>query len=486
LRDGRCAEHLQISDNNEEFGFKPFTGRLRTEDISVGGQYAELAVSATRTKDLDNPNYGLNSDATRHTLINPFVTMLTTADPPLELSVAGENAHSPQGVSDDLAAAMTVHALGYDAGIPLNVIRVYNPPLTDYAKYLVEQANGTGGSCYDFRDDKGDKHEYPAYCQMLTQMFAKVYSDHLLVRVSDGEYEFKNIPTAEDGVVVTKNSTSVEDYDSTADASNPDTAVILKQDIYPPRVAAPTTAGSYVMDSVSINGQTAGNIYMPSGGTTLIQFYAWASPNQMPLRRVAVRKGDGTDPVSVESESLSNKKPMCGSKLCWEEGGFDWTLPSESSLMSCNTDSDCSSLGSGSWNCEDVSGYKTFGSTEEYGCKAEPYEFVVDYSCPSAGGEGTKVYITTAASYGINWVNDIQANYGDITYVCVFEPKVQALDNWGWCTGNCKSTNLNGRYGSTYVKSDGCYQDWSFQDCEMIKSSPWVNYDGHLVVVPMP
>ncbi|MFA5128179.1 MAG: carbohydrate binding domain-containing protein [Patescibacteria group bacterium] len=470
LRDGRCAEQLQISDEDDEyFGFKPFTGRLALGDLSVGGDWAEFGLSATRTKEMDNPNYGLNSDSSPRTLINPFVTLL---------GKYGANAHSPQGISDP-DTAMTIHASDYDAGVPLSVMRVQDAPASEYARFYVEKVS-------DCAANPG-----APYCQMLKRMFARVYSDRLLVRVSDGVYAFKDDPTTSDGTIVVKNGTSVDDFDSTADAANPATAKTLKLILYPPRVAAPTSAG-YEIDAVAVNGQTSGNVYLASGATAAIQFYAWASPNQMPLRRVAVRKGDGTDPVAVESESLSNKKPSCNTKFCdcnrnTGTGGDEFCIQDLSELMPCSNDSDCDGLTNNTvCSGSSASGYTTFGSTSDTGCKAEPYDFIVDYSCPMGGSEGAKVYPSSASTYGINWNTDIVANFGDVPYVCAFQPKVQVLDNWGWCTSRAPGTNGGCNYSSNeYVNGYGCYAEDVYDYCALSKSQPWVLYGGYVVVVPM-
>ena len=497
LRDGRCAEQLQVSneDNDQEyFGFKPFTGRLAMDALVFGEQHylGNGAVSADRSKDLDNPNYGLNMDSAPDFWINPFVAVGSLPNP-----------HTPLGNSDPLEA-MKLQVDGYSAGIPLNVVRVKSTitsPSGDYKKYLVEQVTGDN-ACEDYASVSYSTDNYPAYCKMLTRMFAKVYSQKLLVYKSgSGDYAFRNTDDIGEDEVVLKNGSS-NDYDSAADAANPSTAKILKLNIYPPRVAAPITTGiGYKMDAISVNDQTSGNVYLPDGATAVVRFYAWASPNQMPLRRVAVKKGDGTDPVSVESVSLSNKKPECtASKFCQcppydSDGSTTGCSSNENELMPCDNDSDCVGLSTNT-ECGDVASndYLTFGSTSDTGCKAEPYEFIVDYSCPMFGeNEGVKVYPSAAPTYGIDWDTDIKAVYGDsITYVCAFKPKVQALDNWGWCTSRAPGTNGGCDYSSnSYVKGYGCYSEYvtslgaKVDHCALSKSQPWINYSGWVIVVPM-
>ncbi len=55
-------------------------------------------------------------------------------------------------------------------------------------------------------------------------------------------------------------------------------------------------------------------------------------------------------------------------------------------------------------------------------------------------------------------------------------PRVQVLDNWGWCSGNCDS-NMNSNY-----TGNGCYQDWSTPHCNSSQIKAWVEYNGSVKV----
>ena len=63
---------------------------------------------------------------------------------------------------------------------------------------------------------------------------------------------------------------------------------------------------------------------------------------------------------------------------------------------------------------------------------------------------------------------------------CVFEgvkaPKVQVLDNWGWCNGTCEK-NADG-------SDRGCYNDPNgTKQCES-DSRAWTPYDGRIILKP--
>ncbi|MFB6182204.1 MAG: hypothetical protein ABEJ24_04905, partial [Candidatus Magasanikbacteria bacterium] len=67
---------------------------------------------------------------------------------------------------------------------------------------------------------------------------------------------------------------------------------------------------------------------------------------------------------------------------------------------------------------------------------------------------------------------------------CVYRPKVQVLDNWGWCNGSCDSDgdgNLD----------PGCYNDYSNPQrslCDnpkkQLNQDPWTRFKGKIIVIP--
>jgi len=84
-----------------------------------------------------------------------------------------------------------------------------------------------------------------------------------------------------------------------------------------------------------------------------------------------------------------------------------------------------------------------------------------------------------------NIQNQLIAMHNTKSKVCVFIPKVQVLDNWGWCNGTC----LGGPGG------DGCYNgegneglpiDQQVDECDSgyQKGDPWTEYKGQIIVIP--
>ena len=66
----------------------------------------------------------------------------------------------------------------------------------------------------------------------------------------------------------------------------------------------------------------------------------------------------------------------------------------------------------------------------------------------------------------------------DTDLLCVFKPRVQVLDNWGWCTGSCD------------YKDGGCYSEHLDEfgitnyDCDPDYNNSWLEYDDVVVVAP--
>jgi hypothetical protein len=64
--------------------------------------------------------------------------------------------------------------------------------------------------------------------------------------------------------------------------------------------------------------------------------------------------------------------------------------------------------------------------------------------------------------------------YKDDQLVCVFQPRVQVMDNWGWCTGSCNDENKG-----------GCYNEFGLTKavhCLEASMNAWVGYSNVVVV----
>ena len=58
---------------------------------------------------------------------------------------------------------------------------------------------------------------------------------------------------------------------------------------------------------------------------------------------------------------------------------------------------------------------------------------------------------------------------------CIYTPKVQVLDNWGWCNGDCEG------------KGKGCYNDGATPKCssDLFADKHWTLFNGKVYVKPL-
>jgi len=70
------------------------------------------------------------------------------------------------------------------------------------------------------------------------------------------------------------------------------------------------------------------------------------------------------------------------------------------------------------------------------------------------------------------------------TQVCVYTPRVQVTDNWGWCNGSCNGPGNTGCYDDT---SGAIGADGQCSDLNLNSPSPWTyfgNGEGQIIVIP--
>ncbi|MCX6781655.1 MAG: carbohydrate binding domain-containing protein [Candidatus Magasanikbacteria bacterium] len=464
---GACKKYAQVSDtgadeNNGKMYFKPFTNRLASgASLTLGTDGTGNDLSSrqrVRTPTLNESNYGLmEADPIAEDLNAVFINPFTVAD----------QYHTvfSQAGSDEYSYAASKYGV-FEAGVPLTVVDNMMDSICDtdcQSKISYTQSTIEGSATKPI-------------ASMLRTMFAKVYE---FDKLADG--------SASDGGFDGYAKNAGDGKSGSYDAANPTRAAEISLNIYPPRVAAPS-ADSWVLDKISVDGKIGGNIYLMSGSQAHIKFYAWAHGNQMPIRRIVVDKGDSFGDTQIDSlisDSLGNRKFACSEKICDDTD--------EGSQFPCNSDGDCDPANT-YYTCGDTSSdIKKFGNTDDTGCKAKPWDFVTDFNCPF-GSMGIVESSSTGyvdigfessipiSSLGIDWAY-IRQNFYGAEYVCVAHPRVYVLDNWGWCAGSCDYSS------NTHVKGPGCYSEagsGSTNQCDKTLSEPWVNYDGYVIVVPLP
>ena len=126
-----------------------------------------------------------------------------------------------------------------------------------------------------------------------------------------------------------------------------------------------------------------------------------------------------------------------------------------------------------------------FGNQENETCFEKPFVRVFNYICDAANNPSASYVYTVAevGTFGGGWDKLLTAKgYKPTDTVCVFKPKVQVLDNWGWCTGSCEDVPAD-------VNKKGCYSEKKNgvlinDECDRKESSAWKEFSNIIVVAP--
>ncbi|MDD4477192.1 MAG: hypothetical protein PHY40_03480, partial [Patescibacteria group bacterium] len=411
---GRCKVMAQVSQkSNSAFSLdtKPITWQMRLDELKINPvKIQEEKFRVNRKKNFNFIEYGLTSS-----LVNlpKNLTVPIWVDPFNPNEAALDLSQKPAGV--------------YKGGIPMAVFTNSNaaPSTLD-----------TAGNC-------GGDDTHPVGC-LLEEMFAKIYK------------------------IWTWNS-SEKKYDENLNSVN-DAAALRRNSI--PQIAAPDfsscinkSAGSGCRiakkSAFAVNDKYNEDVYLSSGNSAFVRFYAWADPMQMPLRRIKIDFDNGSFPFQSQNDAQSNYKPRCDApngKFC-----------SADNKIPCATNAECINLSTPARGCssEDATHPQSnFGNTTETGCVPDYFEVSTNYVCdlegyaniddvPAAkrygspeGGHIAVMKTTVSENYQIALTPKARAlGLSDGSLVCAFKPKVQVMDNWGWCSGNCGG-------------AEGCYKEF--------------------------
>jgi hypothetical protein len=270
----------------------------------------------------------------------------------------------------------------------------------------------------------------------------------------------------------------------------------------PPLVAAPDmrtcqggTCRAAALGTLGLDGLNAGVVNGGAGShVATLRFYAWAAHEQMPLRRMIIDWGDGTI-TELPDAHLKNHKPYCGTQKecslspgltcqsdadCPPGGGSCETYGSCAADPSkrCSRDAECDSSDGNDGVCEP----RVYFGSDQDACEEQYFEFRHAYSCltsnqPTQACSGLnhcssnpKITCTTAANCPagdtcVTGIADFNACFDATANACRFTPRVYLMDNWGWCTGECRASLRNGLPVDNTSRSDsfvlhpngGCY-----------------------------
>jgi len=215
-----------------------------------------------------------------------------------------------------------------------------------------------------------------------------------------------------------------------------------------------------------------------------LNFFAWANPNTMPIRRVMV---DWSDDSLITNENSTgfykNRKPFCGGETgnigyCTIHGADHYLIGYTG--LSCKQDSDCKTVGTDLVCLNDLNRF----DNATRACEEGYFEFGHSYTCgPEDAGKDYYKYVSGFKTPYISEAEQPVPNFttaqkdelskfgvGLNEFVCVFQPKVQVLDNWGWCNGG--------------VNNEGFYGETSADECGSTSNEAWTTYNNKIIIVP--
>ncbi|PIZ93777.1 MAG: hypothetical protein COX83_00960 [Candidatus Magasanikbacteria bacterium CG_4_10_14_0_2_um_filter_41_31] len=226
------------------------------------------------------------------------------------------------------------------------------------------------------------------------------------------------------------------------------------------------------------------------------RFFAFADDNRMPIRRVMIDWDDGDTTNKGVFGMYKNKKPYCEPSdtpptetslgYCRNQATREFTLVTCQQDLDCPTDGEYHCLHTWSNTPEDVQ----YGIDEQVGgaefvaprfgnmpraCDAKPFEYYHAYGCDNPT---QTISMVRDQLTDITYNKLIESGLNDGSKICVYQPKVQVLDNWGYCNGSCNGA------GNT-----GCYNDdgiGGILECDAPDYSTlhWTPYQGIIVIIP--
>lgn len=211
----------------------------------------------------------------------------------------------------------------------------------------------------------------------------------------------------------------------------------------------------------TVNGKSAGNVVSRNSiAPVTIKFYGFADKNQMPIRKMQVDWGD-SNVVSLDGYFRNQRGAVnssCGA-------GNVCMVPSPSgdiaTSQSCTTNNDCRYLN----NCFSEGTAPNFGQIADKTCDNAYFQFDHVYQC-LRNGTGWQSPCPDAQTESL---------YGGC---CVFQPRVQLKDNWGWCNGSCGAASSPG--------GTGCYdKSWAGAANECANATgPYETFGGNVIIAP--
>ncbi|MDO8509945.1 MAG: hypothetical protein Q7S24_02270, partial [bacterium] len=230
----------------------------------------------------------------------------------------------------------------------------------------------------------------------------------------------------------------------------------------------PTVSG------ITINGEsssTDGFYSITNGQTVTLEFTATVDGEQLPLNNIYIDWGDGTfQPSSPESyyhNYIGAQNLLCDTQTKKCDYSKAVTSAKDPGIVDeydkeikCDSSADCTFADS----CLSKNDTNVFGQVLGLTCENSYFQYGHIYQCKEGNDywqEGGNCPDTEMA----------KSNGG----CCVYKPKVQVKDNWGWYNGVCKQSAEN----PTNVGGDGCYDKPKGNDEGGLSSGPYTCFGNN-------
>jgi hypothetical protein len=305
----------------------------------------------------------------------------------------------------------------------------------------------------------------------LKQIFAKSFHEDLM-EFTDDENPQGSYETSKDAVAKT---TWKWDERATANGTSPKPPIV-------------TSVGKCVGASClegkngkfSVNNQDSGTILGLGAKHTSVTFFVQADKNQMPLRNIVIDWGDDKQGVTKVGTGISWPKGKISGSITLDNFYKNYRGLNPKSPTKSLCDSDILGFGGSSEAC--YSGYKLFG----------PHDYTCTNSDILALQQAGRICQTSPDSKTGSIVTSPCVEKVGEDNVCVFQPRVHAADNWGWCTGYCDANKEGENTTACFSQecdiskypSDGSDKFLDSKDGGKIVN-PWVYYEGTIKIKPI-
>ncbi len=288
---------------------------------------------------------------------------------------------------------------------------------------------------------------------LLVQVYAKIPFGNISI-FSDNKTQLYRSPTTSDKLVLTTKDLDVTNIATNynGDAHDPSKSV---PQVHP--VGDCDTSGKcqeIFQDGFNINNK------LPASATDHLvidtkpyeasfKFFYNADSDHMPVRRIIIDPGTG-DPSDIKKTSDGSFWNQRGYFI----GGMCKAGVCNGSSVPCTMDSECNGKLLPQCTADETKA-PAFGYILNQSCDLHPYTATVYYNC--TGQEGAPIWHENCDV--LSGVQKTKWDDAKLGGCCVYQPKVQVLDNWGWCNGTCVDSETAGTDGTS-----SCY-DGKMQEC---------------------